>query len=72
MRTFDEMGVDAQVITPAPGQCYYGVPAEVGIKAARVVNEGIAEIARSRAGSHSGGDGFGAAAGRRRSGGGRT
>jgi len=48
MRTFDDMGVDAQVITPAPGQCYYGVPPEIGIKAARVINEGIAEIARSR------------------------
>ena len=48
MRTFDEMGVDAQVITPAPNQCYYGVPREIGLKAARVVNEGIAEIARSR------------------------
>src|SRR6185312_2837315 len=48
LRTFDEMGVDAQVITPAPGQCYYGVPPEIGIKAARTVNEGIAEIARSR------------------------
>jgi aminocarboxymuconate-semialdehyde decarboxylase len=47
MRTFDDMGVDAQVITPAPGQCYYGVPAEIGIKAARVVNEGMAEIVRS-------------------------
>ncbi len=49
MKIFDEMGVDAQVITPAPGQCYYSVPAEIGIKAARIVNEGIADIARSRA-----------------------
>ena len=49
MRDFDAMGLDAQVITPAPGQCYYNVPAEIGIKAARCVNEGIAEIARSRA-----------------------
>jgi aminocarboxymuconate-semialdehyde decarboxylase len=49
MRVFDEMGVDAQVISPAPVQCYYNVPPEIGIKAARAVNEGIAEIARSRA-----------------------
>ncbi len=49
MRDFDAMGLDAQVITPAPGQCYYNVPAEIGIKAARCVNEGIAEIARFRA-----------------------
>ncbi len=72
MRTFDEMGVDAQVITPAPGQCYYGVPAEIGIKAARVVNEGIADIVRSSARPHSRRDGLGGAAGRRRGGGGRT
>jgi aminocarboxymuconate-semialdehyde decarboxylase len=47
-RLFDEMGVDAQVISPAPNQCYYNVPTKVGIQAARAVNEGIAEIARSR------------------------
>ncbi len=48
MRVFDEMGVDAQVISPAPNQCYYAVPPEVGMQAARAVNQGIAEIARSR------------------------
>jgi aminocarboxymuconate-semialdehyde decarboxylase len=45
MRDFDAMGVDAQVISPAPAQCYYNVPAEVGIEAARMVNEGVASIA---------------------------
>jgi aminocarboxymuconate-semialdehyde decarboxylase len=45
MRDFDAMGLDAQVISPAPGQCFYGVSSEVGIPAARVVNEGIAAIA---------------------------
>jgi aminocarboxymuconate-semialdehyde decarboxylase len=45
MRDFDAMGVDAQVISPAPPQCYYDVSSEVGIKAARMVNEGVAEIA---------------------------
>jgi aminocarboxymuconate-semialdehyde decarboxylase len=45
MRDFDAMGVDAQVISPAPGQCYYNVPDEVGIEAARLVNEGVADIA---------------------------
>jgi aminocarboxymuconate-semialdehyde decarboxylase len=45
MRDFDAMGVDAQVISPAPAQCYYSVSAEVGIKAARMVNDGIADIA---------------------------
>ncbi len=33
------------MISPAPPQCYHAVPVEVGIKAARMVNEGLAEIA---------------------------
>ena len=45
MRDFDAMGLDAQVISPAPPQCYYDVPPEVGIEAARAVNEGMAAIA---------------------------
>jgi aminocarboxymuconate-semialdehyde decarboxylase len=45
MRDFDAMGVDTQVISPAPAQCYYDVPAEIGIEAARMVNEGVATIA---------------------------
>jgi aminocarboxymuconate-semialdehyde decarboxylase len=44
MRDFDAMGIDAQVISPAPAQCYYSIPPEIGIKAARLVNDGIAEI----------------------------
>ena len=44
MRDFDGMGLDAQVISPAPAQCYYAVPAEVGVAAARMVNEGVASI----------------------------
>ncbi len=45
MRDFDAMGIDAQVISPAPVQCYYTVPPETGVRAARMVNEGIAAIA---------------------------
>lgn len=45
MRDFDAMGVDAQIISPAPAQCYYAVPTEVGVRAARIVNEGISTIA---------------------------
>ncbi len=45
MRDFDAMGLDAQVISPSPAQCYYGVPPEVGVRAARMINEGIAAIA---------------------------
>lgn len=44
MRDFDAMGIDAQVISPAPGQCYYDVPADIGAQAARMVNQGIAAI----------------------------
>lgn len=45
MRDYEAMGLDAQVISPAPPQCYYTVPADIGIKAARMVNDGIAAIA---------------------------
>ncbi|WP_428491422.1 amidohydrolase family protein [Rhodopila sp.] len=45
MRDFDAMGVEAQIISPAPAQCYYAVPTEVGIEATRMVNEGVATIA---------------------------
>jgi aminocarboxymuconate-semialdehyde decarboxylase len=48
MRDFDAMGLDAQVISPAPAQCTYAVPPEVGIQAARMVNEGVAAIAAKR------------------------
>ena len=40
----DAMGIDKQLISPAPPQCYYAVPAEVGAKAARLVNDGIAAV----------------------------
>ena len=40
----DAMGIDKQMISPAPPQCYYAVPAEVGAKAARIINDGIAAI----------------------------
>lgn len=42
MRDFDAMALDMQVVSPAPPQCYYGIPAEHGVVAARLVNEGIA------------------------------
>ncbi|HEY1933572.1 MAG TPA: amidohydrolase family protein [Acetobacteraceae bacterium] len=44
MRDFEAMGLDAQVISPAPGLCHYTVPPDIGVKVARLVNEGIAEI----------------------------
>ena len=39
----DAMGVDVQLICPAPPQIFYNLPLEVGVEAARVLNDGIAE-----------------------------
>jgi aminocarboxymuconate-semialdehyde decarboxylase len=44
MRDFEEMGLDAQVISPAPPLCHYSVPPDIGVKVARAVNDGVAEI----------------------------
>jgi aminocarboxymuconate-semialdehyde decarboxylase len=38
----DAMGIDIQLIAPPPPQCYYTVPLEVAVKAARLVNDGVA------------------------------
>lgn len=40
----DAMGVDMQVIKPPPGQCYYTLPVEAAVKAAQIVNDGLAEF----------------------------
>jgi len=48
LSVMDEMGVDMQIISPAPPQCYYTVPPEIGIKAAQVVNDGVAEFCARR------------------------
>jgi aminocarboxymuconate-semialdehyde decarboxylase len=44
----DAMGVDMQVILPPPPQCYYAVPLEIAVKAAQLVNDGIAEFCARR------------------------
>jgi aminocarboxymuconate-semialdehyde decarboxylase len=44
LRDFDDMGVGAQIVSPAPNQCYYDVPADIGVEVARLVNQGMAEI----------------------------
>src|SRR5262249_54859876 len=44
----DAMGVDMQIVMPPPLQCYYTVPQEIGVKAARMVNEGLAEFVSRR------------------------
>jgi aminocarboxymuconate-semialdehyde decarboxylase len=46
--TMDEMGIDLQVVSPAPPQSYYTVPPDIGVKTARLVNDGIAEAVAQR------------------------
>jgi len=43
LRNLDAMGIDMQAIKPPPGQCYYTLPVEISVKAAQLVNDGIAE-----------------------------
>jgi len=40
----DAMGIDFQLVMPPPPQCYYTVPVEIAVEAARMVNDGIAEF----------------------------
>lgn len=40
----DEMGIDLQTIIPPPFQAYYWLDPDTGLKAARLVNDGLAEI----------------------------
>jgi aminocarboxymuconate-semialdehyde decarboxylase len=42
----DAMGIDFQLVMPPPPQCYYTVPVEIAVEAARMVNDGIAEFVR--------------------------
>jgi aminocarboxymuconate-semialdehyde decarboxylase len=44
----DAMGLDVQVILPPPPQCYYTVPLDIAVGAARLVNDGIAEFVAKR------------------------
>jgi aminocarboxymuconate-semialdehyde decarboxylase len=44
----DAMGVDFQLVMPPPPQCYYTVPVEIAVEAARMVNDGIAEFVGKR------------------------
>jgi aminocarboxymuconate-semialdehyde decarboxylase len=40
----DAMGIDFQLVMPPPPQCYYTVPVEIAVEAARIVNDGIVEF----------------------------
>jgi aminocarboxymuconate-semialdehyde decarboxylase len=39
----DAMGLDMQLVLPSPNQCYYTVALDIAVKAARMVNDGLAE-----------------------------
>jgi aminocarboxymuconate-semialdehyde decarboxylase len=44
----DAMGIDLQLVMCPPPQCYYAVPLDVAVKAARMVNDGVAEYIAKR------------------------
>jgi aminocarboxymuconate-semialdehyde decarboxylase len=44
----DGMGIDLQVVKPTPNQCYYTVPPDIAVKAAHIVNDGMAEYVSGR------------------------
>jgi aminocarboxymuconate-semialdehyde decarboxylase len=41
LAAMDAMGVDVQLLS-TPGQCYYALPPDAGLRASRMVNDGIA------------------------------
>src|SRR6516165_1612589 len=45
----DSMGIDIQVVAPAPNQCYYTVDPKIGEAAHRLANDGVAEYCARRA-----------------------
>jgi len=44
----DVAGIDMQVIMPPPGQCTYTVPLDIGKRAARIINDGLAAFVARR------------------------
>ena len=40
----DDMGIDRQLVMPPPPQCYYTVPVDIAVEAARMINDGVAEF----------------------------
>ncbi len=49
LRDLDAMGIDMQVVKPPPGQCYFTLPIDIAVPAARMVNDGIAEYVSRKA-----------------------
>jgi aminocarboxymuconate-semialdehyde decarboxylase len=48
LRDLDAMGVDIQVLSPAPPQYHYGIPGAAGLEVAQLVNDRIAAMVRER------------------------
>jgi aminocarboxymuconate-semialdehyde decarboxylase len=44
----DAMGIDMQLVLPAPNQCTYTVPLDIAVQAARMVNDGLAQYVAKR------------------------
>jgi aminocarboxymuconate-semialdehyde decarboxylase len=44
----DAMGIDLQLVMCPPPQCYYTVPLDIAVKAAHIVNDGIAAYVAAR------------------------
>ncbi len=44
----DAMGIDLQLVMCPPPQCYYTVPLDIAVKAARIINDGIAAYVAAR------------------------
>ena len=43
LRDLDRMGIDIQVVAPAPNQCYYSIDPKIAEAAHRLANDGVAE-----------------------------
>ena len=43
LKDLEAMGLDMQLVMPPPNQCYYTVPLDIAVEAARMVNHGLAE-----------------------------
>jgi len=44
----DAMGIDLQLVMCPPPQCYYTVPLDIAVRAARIVNDGVAAYVAAR------------------------
>jgi aminocarboxymuconate-semialdehyde decarboxylase len=42
-KAMDDMGVDMQLVCPAPPQIWYTVPLDLSVRSSRIINDGIAE-----------------------------